>query len=86
MYRILFMLGLAATGYAFAYAPTKPWNIHPSGPPGMVWLPGGELTVGPDLGWSDEKLCRRVRVDGFWMDVTEVTNTQLGTTAEKMIA
>lgn len=29
-----------------------------------------------DLGWPDEKPAHRVRVDGFWMDETEVTNAQ----------
>jgi formylglycine-generating enzyme required for sulfatase activity len=29
-----------------------------------------------DLGWPDEKPAHRVRVDGFWMDQTEVTNAQ----------
>jgi formylglycine-generating enzyme required for sulfatase activity len=51
----------------------------PSGsPPGMVWIPGGEFTMGTDsdLGWSDEKPAHRVRVDGFWMDETDVTNAQ----------
>ena len=28
------------------------------------------------LGWPDEKPAHRVRVDGFWMDETEVTNAQ----------
>ena len=28
------------------------------------------------LGWADEKPAHRVRVDGFWMDETEVTNAQ----------
>jgi formylglycine-generating enzyme required for sulfatase activity len=47
-------------------------------PPGMVWIPGGEFTMGTDsdLGWPDEKPAHRVRVDGFWMDETEVTNAQ----------
>src|SRR5262245_43615033 len=52
----------------------------PSGtpPPGMVWVPGGEFTMGTDaeIGWPDEKPAHRVRVTGFWIDVTEVTNTQ----------
>ena len=44
----------------------------------MVWIPGGEFTMGTDseLGWPDEKPAHRVRVDGFWMDETEVTNAQ----------
>jgi formylglycine-generating enzyme required for sulfatase activity len=87
MYRILFVLGLALTGFAFAYAATRSWNVSPSGPLVTVWIPGGEFTVGPDsdLGWSDENLGHRVRVDAFWMDEADVTNAQLGTSAEKMI-
>src|SRR5262249_20608627 len=46
--------------------------------PVMVWVPGGEFTMGTDddIGWSDEKPAHRVRVGGFWMDQTEVTNAQ----------
>ena len=29
-----------------------------------------------ELGWADEKPAHRVRVDGFWMDETDVTNAQ----------
>ena len=55
-------------------------------PPGMVWIPGGEFSMGSDE--SGESLCslpgvtrdsqpiHRVYVDGFWMDATEVTNEQ----------
>jgi formylglycine-generating enzyme required for sulfatase activity len=44
----------------------------------MVWVPGGEFTMGTDsdLGWDDEKPAHRVQVDGFWMDETDVTNAQ----------
>ncbi|MCZ6652027.1 MAG: formylglycine-generating enzyme family protein [Planctomycetota bacterium] len=46
--------------------------------PGMVWIPGGEFTMGGDdeYAWSDEVPLHRVRVAGFWMDATEVTNGQ----------
>lgn len=49
-----------------------------SGPPGMVWIPGGEFTMGSTdaLARSDEAPKHRVRVDGFWMNATEVTNAQ----------
>jgi formylglycine-generating enzyme required for sulfatase activity len=55
-------------------------------PPGMVWIPGGEFSMGSDS--ADEGHCgikgvtkdsqpvHRVYVDGFWMDRTEVTNDQ----------
>lgn len=55
-------------------------------PKGMVWIPGGEFSMGSDS--SSESLCgmpgvtydglpvHRVYVDGFWMDSTEVTNEQ----------
>lgn len=55
-------------------------------PEGMVWIPGGEFSMGSDT--ANESLCsvkgitsdaspiHRVYVDGFWMDKTEVTNKQ----------
>ncbi len=47
-------------------------------PPGMVWVPGGAFTMGTDdpESWPAERPAHRVRISGFWMDVTEVTNTQ----------
>lgn len=47
-------------------------------PPGMVWIPGGEFSMGSTdpLARPDERPIHRVRVDGFWMDATEVTNAQ----------
>lgn len=55
-------------------------------PKGMVWIPGGEFSMGSDV--ADESLCsvkgvtkdatpiHRVYVDGYWMDESEVTNDQ----------
>ena len=47
-------------------------------PPGMVWIPGGEFAMGGTDKESrkDEAPVHRVKVDGFWMDETEVTNAQ----------
>ncbi len=47
-------------------------------PPGMAWVPGGEFPMGSDdpQAAPAERPAHRVRVDGFWMDVTEVTNAQ----------
>jgi formylglycine-generating enzyme required for sulfatase activity len=47
-------------------------------PQGMRWIPGGEFSMGTNssLGWPDEKPAHRVRVAGFWMDETEVTNAE----------
>ncbi|HWO02983.1 MAG TPA: formylglycine-generating enzyme family protein [Blastocatellia bacterium] len=70
------------------FAPTVPNNTPPPGPvpEGMVWIPGGEFSMGAEQ--SSETLCglpgitadslpvHRVYVDGFWMDATEVTNEQ----------
>lgn len=61
---------------------------------GMVWVPGGDFMMGGDndQAAADEYPKHKVTVDGFWMDITEVTNAQFGefvkatgyvTTAEK---
>ncbi len=44
-------------------------------PEGMVWIPGGEFSMGAEDPESrDARPFHRVAVDGFWMDQTEVTN------------
>jgi formylglycine-generating enzyme required for sulfatase activity len=45
-------------------------------PAGMVWVPGGEFTMGSDAADAEpqERPAHRVRLDGFWMDQTTVTN------------
>lgn len=54
------------------------YPIGPSAPAGMVWIPGGEFTMGSDNKDSkkDEKPVHQVKVDGFWLDATPVTNRQ----------
>jgi len=43
-----------------------------------VWIPGGAFSMGSDdpLARPDEQPVHRVRVSGFWIDRTEVTNRQ----------
>jgi formylglycine-generating enzyme required for sulfatase activity len=70
------------------FAATIPNPATPPGPApaGMVWIPGGEFSMGaedptgqpgggPDP-MRDARPIHRVYVDGFWMDATEVTNEQ----------
>ncbi|MFO1023072.1 MAG: formylglycine-generating enzyme family protein [Planctomycetales bacterium] len=47
-------------------------------PAGMIWIPGGEFTMGTNdrEAWPDEKPAHQVRVSGFFMDATEVTNAE----------
>jgi formylglycine-generating enzyme required for sulfatase activity len=43
----------------------------------MVWIPGGSFWMGSDDSqMPDARPVHRVRVDGFWMGRTEVTNAQ----------
>jgi formylglycine-generating enzyme len=62
-------------------------NPAPASPPaGMVWIPGGEFSMGAqeaesmnDVGMKatlDSRPVHRVYVDGFWMDKTDVINSQ----------
>ena len=76
------------TAVAPAFEPTIPNTDPPPGdaPEGMVWIPGGEFSMGaadprgmPQGGhepMSDARPIHRVYVDGFWMDATEVTNEE----------
>jgi sulfatase modifying factor 1 len=71
-------------------------TAHAATPEGMVWIPGGEFTMGTDetAAYEPERPAHRVRVEGFWMDTHEVTNRQFQsfveatgyvTTAEKPV-
>ena len=71
-----------------AYGPTLENSRTPPGtaPAGMVWIPGGEFSMGSEDPTGmvcgghdtmpDARPVHRVYVDGFWMDETEVTNAQ----------
>jgi sulfatase modifying factor 1 len=87
------LAALAVAAFAVAFGAVK-LNERWSAPAGMVWIPGGEFTMGSDATEANpqERPAHRVRVSGFWMDATDVTNAQFGvfvaatgyvTTAEK---
>jgi len=70
------------------FGPTIP-NTQPPpahAPKGMVWIPGGEFSMGaqdpPQMDMvgmkatTDSRPIHRVYVDGFFMDKTDVTNAQ----------
>lgn len=73
---------------ASPFKPTVPLPgpVPEKNPDGMVWIPGGEFSMGSDA--ANDSLCsqagvtrdaqpvHRVAVDAFWMDATEVTNAQ----------
>ena len=76
------------------FLPTVVNQDQPVEPPPewMVWVPGGEFSMGAsdpgNLGRlpmdivSDARPIHRVYVDDFWMDQTEVTNEQFGAFVE----
>jgi sulfatase modifying factor 1 len=78
----------AETSESSAFAPTIPNRNSPPGkaPEGMVWIPGGEFSMGAvvngagshemPMASNDSGPIHRVRVDGFWIDPTPVTNEQ----------
>ena len=62
------VFGVAALGI-LGYALFQP------PPPGMAWIPAGEFTMG-NADFEDAVPLRKIRLRGFWMDRTEVTNAQ----------
>jgi sulfatase modifying factor 1 len=65
-------------------------------PPDMAWIPGGEFSMGTDdtNSMPNERPTHKVKLDGFWIDRTTVTNAQFAafvkatgyvTTAEKPV-
>ncbi len=73
--KVVFGLTVANTGEPAMKAPSK-----------MTWIPGGEFSMGAkdppgmdDVGMKatlDSRPVHRVYVDGFFMDKTDVTNTE----------
>ncbi len=74
--RVALLAALAGGAFLAAYGLAK--LRTESAPPGMVRIPGGEFTMGSDAPYASraEGPAHRVRVDGFWMDETDVTNAQ----------
>ncbi len=78
----MFLASLGLVSFAAAQ-PVLP--AAPQEPPaGMIWVPAGEFTMGSDRPEArpDERPAHRVRVDGFWIDATEVTNKQFAAFVE----
>jgi sulfatase modifying factor 1 len=86
----------AADPQTGGFAPTVTNSLNPPGPApeGMVWIPGGEFSMGATGTVGDVVMCspatvgdtqpvHRVFVDGFWMDATEVTNAQFAKFVEE---
>ena len=70
---VIAALALAIATGALAWAVRDPHR-----PAGMVWVPGGEFTMGSEsrLARANEGPAFTARIDGFWMDETDVTNAQ----------
>ena len=98
--RAVFVLALAAVGFAVYSSSSEENNsvravidAPAAAPSGMVWIPGGRFLMGSTTGAPDEQPVHDVIIDGFYMDIHEVTNEQFQkfvdatgyvTTAEKM--
>ena len=82
------LIGLAQDDTTSGFAPTRVNDAKPRSPApeGMVWIPGGEFSMGAavngegshemPMASNDSGPIHRVRVNGFWMDATAVTNEQ----------
>lgn len=80
--RTITTLAIALVAFGATYSLVK-WNRSKSSAPGitpvgMVWIPGGEFTMGTDgpNAMPNEQPAVRASVDGFWMDEHDVTNAE----------
>lgn len=91
VHRYLFALAVVVPSIGLAdvaFAPTieDRTPVHSPAPAGMVWIPGGEFSMGMtdptlvlcggDDPMPDAQPVHRVQINGFWMDATEVTNEE----------
>lgn len=85
----LVALGCIVVGFAILVAIKPPKKNKPEeepfvqssdapgpAPEGMVWIPGGPFWMGSDESPDGDAPMHQVAVSGFWMDKTEVTNSQ----------
>lgn len=68
---LLVLISCSNSETNFTFTPTE-------NPEGMVWISNGSYLMGgaDALSREDEKPIHEVTVDGFWMDIHEVTNAQ----------
>ena len=66
MVRLISLIVVAGAGFVAAYGIVRLMDRHVD-PPGMVWIPGGEFTMGSDVpdALPAEHPAHRVRVDGY---------------------
>lgn len=72
--KIIAAVLIVTFGFWFVYNQEE----HPNPPENMTWIPGGEFIMGSNsrLAKNNEKPAHMVKVNGFWMDKTDVTNSQ----------
>ena len=69
--------GLVVAGTILSTAGVTP-------PPGMVYITGGEFLTGCELTGAkrNEQPAHKVKLDGFWLDITPVINAQFAESAK----
>jgi len=69
--------GLPDDGQLHGVSPANAYNLNK--PPGMVYIPPGTFHMGPsdeDVNFAYTARNRQTSINGFWMDMTEITNNE----------
>ncbi len=76
---VILLLAAAFLFIALAFANAAEKLPAPTPPPGMVFVPAGDFTMGSDEGNFDERPAHRVTLSGYFIDVHEVTIDEFNT-------